>query len=173
MSIKLQDFKSNLKNVVRSNRFLALFTGEISTPDILELKFLISKASLPKQDITGPIVRYRGTSITLDGDLKKEPIILTFINDSEWKARGFVENWLDSIVSHEETSNERKDTIDYRFGSQLQLQQLGKDGSDILAIYTFFDVVPLDYTEIELDQSAENTIEEFSASFHYSTWVRS
>lgn len=173
MTITLRDFTSQIKDVARPNRFILTFDN----PDFGDLMFNVSKASIPKKDITGPVLKYRGTSLILAGDYKHDPLGVTFINDRDWKARKFIENWLEDIVKFETQSggtifNKRRLVKDYRFQHSATLTQLGRHKNDKLAVYKFANIVPMDISEIELDMSGENTIEEFTVSFQYSFWER-
>ena len=40
----------------------------------------------------------------------------------------------------------------------------------IAKTYFYRDIIPLDISEIELDQNSSDTIEEYSVTFHYSNW---
>lgn len=169
MTTKLQDFTSRIRDVARPNRFLFTINGR---DDFSDIRFNVSKASIPKKDIIGPVLKYRGTSLTLAGDYKHDPLTITLINDREFKARKYIEKWLNDIVEFDSNNNKRKRVKDYRFENSGVLTQLGRTENDILAEYIFNDIIPTDISEIELDQSGENTIEEFTVSFQYSFWDR-
>jgi len=171
----LQEFRSNVKDIARPNRWLLAIEGPAITQFTLptNFQFLVSKAQIPKRDTTGPIMKYRGTSLTLSGDYKKDPLVMTLWNDIEWKARDFFENWLDFLHKITE-DNIRTDLTDSRFSNSIIIRPLGPEltNLDDLAKYRFKEIMPVEISEIELDQGTENGLQEFTVSFQYSHWVR-
>ena len=169
------EFRANIKDIARPNRFLISITGSIlNKPGLKQLpdnyKFLTQKASIPKFDINGPEIKYRGTKMNLRGDYKKDPLTLTFWNDIDWNIRNFFESWTGYIVDIS-TVNVRKENKDYRFGTSVFIEQIGQgDKNNIISRYEFHNVAPFEISEIALDQTAENQVEEFSVIFQYSHW---
>lgn len=169
------EFRANVKDIARPNRFLITISGLILSkqgvnrlPD--NYKFVTQKASIPKLDINGPKISYRGTSMILSGDYKKDPLVLTFWNDITWDNRNFFESWMEYIVNGG-TLNQRKNNADFRIGTSIFVDQIGQGSrEDIIGAYQFFDVAPLDISEIALDQTTDNALEEFSVTFQYSRW---
>lgn len=174
MTITLQDFRTQIRDVARPNRFFVDLKGSFTS--ILggvppQFRFAAKQATIPKLDINGPSIKYRGTSIILRGDYKKDPLTIVFWNENTWNMREYFENWLKFIVDPT-TDNVRKSTSEYRFGNSILVTQIGGRETDQLAKYEYFDVAPLDISEIALDQGQENTLEEFSVIFQYSRWER-
>ena len=168
----LTEFRANVKDVARNNRFLlSLFgpiTNVISLPE--NYQFLVTKVQIPKKDISGPVMKYRGSSIMLLGDYKKEQVGITFWNDIDWNVRDFFEGWID-YLSDTTQVNERQNLQDSRFGNSIVLKPLGPSLQE-LKRYTYQDIMPIDISEIELDQGAENTLQEFIVNFQYSFFER-
>lgn len=169
--MSIQELRSNLRDVARVNRFTLNLTGgmitQLNYPR--NFQFLVSKAAIPKKDFTGPIIKYRGSSINLIGDYKHDPLTLTLWNDTEQNARIFFENWLDEIFDVRPDENSKADNDLIRFGNTAVLSVLGQNGRR-MAVYSFLNVIPLEISEIELDQSSENTLQEFTVGLHYSHW---
>jgi len=77
--ITLRRFSSQVQSLARPNRFIVNIKDRYS-PDLDSFKFFITKAVIPQVDITGPELNYFGTKITLSGDPKFEPLVLSFLN---------------------------------------------------------------------------------------------
>lgn len=166
----LEKFKKNVKNLARPNRFIVEINGPIlrtiSIPT--NYKFLIRKAQIPKINIVGPQIKYRGQNINLAGDFKQEPLILTILADDKWKIRRFFEEWINHIYDFKE--NRKHQINSYRFGNELLIKQAANIRSDDIVTYKINDVVPLEISEIELDHGTSDTLEEFTVTFYYSTF---
>lgn len=164
----LTEFSSHIRDIARANRFLVEMLGpavrQFNLPD--NFKFLVSKAQIPKKDITGPIMRHRGTQIILTGDYKKDPLVLTFWNDIDWSARDFFEDWMQLLLDTSEV-NFRLDQSVERHTNDIRITPRGPV-HEVLAFYTFKNVQPMEISEIELDMGGENTLQEFTVSFNYS-----
>lgn len=175
---ELQSYITALGDVAKTNRFTLelagpnLPTGFIT--NIADLKFFVTKATIPKMDITGPDVKFRGTSIKLAGDYKKEPLEIGLINDTAWNVRGFFEDWLKQIkntVTNITDSNDNQ-----RFGISAIVKSLDNavetSAMTAYATYTFNNIMPMDISQIDLDMGQANAIQTFTVSFHYDTWER-
>ncbi len=172
----LTGFKNALKDVARPNRFLVVFsTAPVSIP--ANITFFASKAMIPKMDISGPTIKFRGTTMHLPGDPKHEPITLTFINavsgGNKLTVRQFFENWLNWIgkatyQKDHSKINTRKDFSEV-LGYRMDIEQLSSTNR-VLATYRFHDVMPLEVGEMELDQGSSDAIMEFNVVFQYSEW---
>ena len=173
----LAKFAAGLKNdIARPNRFITEIILNQRTKEgigIIEvpknLIFYNNKASIPKKDVSGPQIKYKGMSLTLAGDYKVEPIILSFWNDAKFEGRIFFEKWLEQQV--DTSINKREFFIFNRLGNKLKLKQIGNSG-DIIAEYEYEDIIPLEISEIDLDQSASDTLQEYTVTFHFSKWSK-
>ncbi len=178
--INLEDFKSSFKDIARPNRFIVTLGGgniQSITPE--SLKFTCNKAQIPQLNVSGPTIKYRGTSMTLVGDVKKEPLQLTFINvvsglayNEKTIIRNFFEEWVRRAVEFDSVDNIRSNMDVYRFGAWLRVDQIGKTRFTNYESYKFEDVFPMEVSAIDLDMSAENSMEEFTVSFQYSRWEK-
>ena len=102
----LSDYKSIIKSVARTNRFEVNIQGGIPGDcanavglDLTNFKFYVTKISIPKIDISGPVVKFKGSSLIIQGDYKKEPLNISLWNDEENKARSFFETWMQKITN--------------------------------------------------------------------------
>lgn len=177
---RLSEFKTKIGNIARPNRFTVEINNPWSGVDNYPLispqnpvfQYMAYKASIPQFDIEGPTFKYRGTQMALTGDYKREPLVITFINDDQWRARSFFEDWVRSYVNYD-TSNERRRIDSYRLDTSIHVTQWGNDaGNQVVARYHYEDCSPMKIESIELDHGQTNSIEEFKVEFHYSKWNR-
>jgi len=176
--INIWTFKDNIREISRPNRFTAKFEGAV---DLISYDYddsfvyLISKASIPKKDISGPIFHYKGTQTTLSGDYKPEAIVVTFWNDAEWRGRTFIENWMDGIknIKDESAGFRTASVSEYRnSGVNLIITQYGGSKDEILAKYSMSNVVPYSISNIELSHIEVDTFEEFTVDFNFTSFKR-
>ena len=168
----LTEFAANLRDVARPNRFTCEFRGNIrravEAPD--NLKYMIHKATIPKLDINGPVMKYRGTTMMLRGDYKKDPLSLSFHNESRWKVRTFFEEWMAYSIDFD-SENRRKSMQESRFGASVIVTQYGPGLFEPIAAYEYLEVTPFEISEIALDQLQADVLEEFTVSFQYAYWI--
>lgn len=174
----LSDFKNSVADYARPNRFIIRFAGSddqfFQNSDVLT--YMASKISIPHKSIQGPQIRYRGTTGSLAGDMKLDPLTIQFLNDSTWKARGFFESWMESIVSgqgndvNNENARPSSDQVIFN-GNFCAAFQMGRNPGVALAAYFFYNMVPIDISDIDLDRVNENMIEEFTVTFNFTHYV--
>lgn len=156
--ITLDDFKSQIADVARPNRFLVEIPGADQ-----KIQFLVKAAALPGRDLGDIDISWQGMKVKLAGDPSFSDLELTIINDYEFTARTYLEEWIDKIANM--SSNERNNHSNYK--SELTLRQLGRSESDILAVYTIQGAYPKSISNISLSMDTENSAEEFTVSWRY------
>lgn len=173
MAITLAEFRAQIEDVARPNRFLVTLGNPWSGVTVpTNFEYTASKATIPKVDLSGPTIKYRGTSLMLSGDYKKDPLVVTFWNERKWEARKFFEDWMASYFNYNLQDNARRSLSAMRFNTWIKIKQLGRSEADVLAEYEMHNVVPLEISEMELDHASENSVEEFTVTFHYSHFER-
>lgn len=188
MTITLEDFRSNVAAIARTNRFTVEFIGpsfdDFTIP--VNYKFLVNKATIPRKDISGPIIKYRGNTMMISGDFKKEVLNISFWNDDKFGTRKFFDRWMSTIfdttgrvATGDGTSLAiRQPLSQTRMGNNLILTPLGygvkttPEGieGEKLRRYEFENIVPVELGSIELDMSNPDTVQEFQVVFQYSHW---
>lgn len=167
--IKLSAFSEKVADLARANRFIVNITNADES-----IKFFIIKATIPQIDITGPEIGYFGTKAMIAGDSKIEPLILGFLNDTEWKIRKYFEDWTHNIKSYNtniQTAQPLNGDNGYRVGKMITINQIGSK-DEVIASYVFNHAIPLLITSIELDMNSENTTEAFDVTFYYTHFER-
>jgi hypothetical protein len=171
--IKLSEFKSNLIQFVRPNRFFV----EITPPKALSgqydpttLIFLAQSAKIPDRTAGEVEVKYHGMSLKLPGDYSHEDLSINFLNYYDWTPRDFLEDWM-NLIQNIDGNNERTDSSELLV-AQIKVKQLGLREDVILAAYDFFNVFPKTLQSIELNMETTDSVETFTADFSYSHWLQ-
>lgn len=171
--IKIQDYRSAIKDVARPNRFLLTFpTLPTSTPSIgtfdSDMQYHVRTASLPGRTI-GDITNlyWQGLNYKIAGDPTYDDYTIMFLNSANFKLKLFMEKWLNLIGNP--VSNIRAAHGDYK--AVIKLEQLGKGTeTDILATYYLHGVYPKSMDPVELSHETVDAIEEFSVNFSVDFW---
>lgn len=156
--ITLDEFKSNIADVARPNRFLVEIPGADA-----KVQFLVKASALPGRDLGDIDINWQGMKVKFAGDPSFADLELTIINDYDFTARKYLEAWIDKIANM--SSNERQNHSEYK--SELTLKQLGRTESDILATYKLMGAYPKSISNISLSMDTENSSEEFTVSWRY------
>lgn len=170
MPLTLTEFKNNVADVARPNRFLMTIPGVpagINVPQ--NLQYLVKSALVPSRTIGEVMLNWQGMQHKLAGDPTYDDYTVTILNDSSFTARKFFEDWINIIANTE--SNERSAPSDY-FG-ELQFQHLGRKESEILATYRMINAYPKQLDQIDTAYDSNDTPEEFSVTFSVDYWIKS
>lgn len=168
--IKLSEFKSNVKDVARPNRFLVSFAGNgaaISGGWSETKTYLVKSSQLPSREIGMLELNWQGMKTKLAGDPTFSDISFTVLNDVDFEARNFFETWTENIANM--SSNERTEHADYK--GEVYLTQLGKTGEKI-AEYVLLGAFPVTVDAIDLSMDSVDTAEEFNVTMTYDYFKR-
>lgn len=178
MAFNVSTFRSKMAfDGARPNLFKVLMTGPAinsrANPEA-DFEFFARATSIPGSTIGTVTVPYMGREIKLAGNRTFADWTVTIINDENFSYRGVFEEWMDSINFHE--NNYRQGTgnsVDYTT-SQAYVQQLTKSGPPaaprIIRQYQFYNMFPIDISEITLDWGDNDSVEEFTVTFAYDYW---
>jgi len=172
----LAKFSSQIKGLARPNRF-AFSYGTSQTDNFLT--FQCTKVSIPKINIKGPEIKWRGTSMTLQGDPKKEPLTVTFLNDSGWEARKYFEKKSNEIRESGSKGNSAHSfsNVGIPF-NEIEMNNLTAriehygDNNEIIASYEFLHCLPLEISGIDLNMETNGQVETFDVTFYYTKYAQ-
>lgn len=170
MPITLEEFKSNLTNIVRPNRFMAYvfppssMQAEIPfTPEWLAYHTV--SAVIPDRTFNEIEVKYYGMSYKIPSSEVIQDLTVTFINTEDWNVKTFFDKWAEK-VNNRQTSVKGK-VEDLFEGSYVRVDQLDfKD--NVIFSYKFEYVFPKTVDQIELSMDTTDSHETFSVTFAYS-----
>ena len=128
--------------------------------------FLVKSANLPASNITPVEVPFRGRILKVAGERTFDTWTVTVINDTDFKIRTIMEQWMNGISRLTNGSGE-VNPADY--DADLYVSQLDRNG-DELRKYKFVGCFPTNVSEIALSYDTTDTIEEFTVEFQVLYW---
>jgi hypothetical protein len=179
MAFNVSTFRSKMAfDGARPNLFKVLMTAPAintrANPGA-DLEYFVRATSIPGSTIGTVTVPYMGREIKLAGNRTFADWTVTVINDENFSYRGLFEEWMDSINLHE--GNYRQGTgnsTDYTDPTGTVVQQLAKTGDfsspQVVRQYKFYNLFPIDISEITLDWGDNDSVEEFTVTFAYDYW---
>lgn len=169
--ITFNDFRSNVREVARPNRFLLTIptppTGITGFNFDDQMVYHVRSASLPPRalgDITNLL--WFGLNTKLAGDPTYDDYAISFLNNVDWKVKNLFEKWVDGIASP--VTNERLSHGDYK--AVLKLEQIGRT-NEVIATYYIHGAYPKSLDAVELAQETVDAIEDFTVNFSIDYWT--
>ena len=127
-------------------------------------------AQLPGSSVGTVPVYYFGRELKFAGNRTFPDWTLQIINDENFSIRNSLENWLNSINSHEGNLRSGNSLSPASYSIDATVSQYGKTGN-VLKEYKFVGMFPIDVAPIDLDWGSNDTIEEYSVTFAYQYWT--
>lgn len=160
---------SNL-NFMSNGATPAAETPVLSTAGVQDkIPFLVKAAALPASNITPISVPFRGRELKVAGERTFDSWTVTVLNDTDFKMRTIMEQWMNSISRLTNGSGETNPTDYTADASVTQLDRNGKS----LRKYNFLGLFPTNVSEIALSMDTTDTIEEFTVEFQVLYWTAS
>ena len=129
--------------------------------------FLVKAAALPASNITPISVPFRGRELKVAGERTFDSWTITIINDTNFKMRTVMEQWMNSISRLTNASGE---TNPSDYDADMVVKQLDRNGSTLRS-YNFVGVFPTNISELALSMDTTDTIEEFTVEFQVLYWT--
>lgn len=167
----INEFRANFKGLgARPNRFRI----EMTFPALVangalagrSLRILGKGASLPNSTLGSVPVFYMGRTGNLPGDRTFDPWTITVYNDEDFLIKNAFESWSNLINSHR--GNMALAPLPNLMVNPT-ITQLGKNDQPIKT-YRFYNMWPMEVSSIDLASEANDSVEEFSVTFHYDEW---
>ena len=136
----------------------------IGDPD--SAPFLVKAANLPASNITPVEVPFRGRVLKVAGERTFDTWTVTIINDTDFKIRTIMEQWMNGISR---LTNGSGEVNPGNYDADLYVSQLDRNGN-VVRKYKFFDCFPTNISEIALSYDTTDTIEEFTVEFQILYW---
>jgi hypothetical protein len=162
MGIRIEDFKSALKNGYRPNLYQMEVIG---MPE--KFVFLCKATQLPGKNIGIVEAPYLGMKAKIAGDVTYEDLSVTVIMDTDFAVRTAIEQWMQTIKANEAALG--LDTALYkRIGTVIALDN---DNNEI-AEYQFIGMWPSSIAPVDLSYETNDTLAEYVITFTYDYWAR-
>lgn len=166
MTVVLEDFKNNIKNLLRPNRF----SVEITTWLDQGQEYLIKGTTLPGTSSGEMTLSWQGYHLKVDGDIVYNDIIMHFYNNIDEESgtgiRDNFEEWR-KLISNSE--NNKKSHFD-SYKETIRINQLDRLGK-IIKTYILYLAHPKEISDIELNMDSTDQVQEFTATFSYSYYT--
>ena len=143
------------------------FGGQANAENI---SFMVRAAQLPTSVMASIPVPFRGRQVQIAGDRVFEPWITTIYNDTDFRIRAGVEQWMDKINRHVANTAHSSNPLDYK--ADMIVEQLDKSGKQLYR-YDFKGTFPTNVGPIELAYDANDVIEEFTCEWQVDYWISS
>jgi hypothetical protein len=131
-----------------------------------KVPFMVKAANLPASNITPVEVPFRGRILKVAGERTFDSWTVTVLNDTDFKIRTVMEQWMNGISRLTNGSGEVNPT-DYT--ADAAVTQLDRNGGEIRT-YDFVGLFPTNISEIPLSYDTTDTIEEFTVEFQVLYW---
>ena len=174
MAFNVAEFRSNMiGDGARPNLFSVslIFPTLVQDSVIAAQKttFMAKSAQLPGSSIGTVPVYYFGREMKFAGNRTFPDWTLQIINDEDFLIRNSLENWMNSVNSHQGNLRSSAATSPTSYTTDASVTQYGKTGNQ-LKKYNFVGLFPIDIAPIDLDWGSNDTIEEYSVTFAYQYW---
>lgn len=151
----------------------SLFQVQIQNPvnGIADIKvpFMVQAAQIPESTLGTTEVGYFGRKIKIAGDRTFAEWTVTVINDEDFLIRNAMEEWMNSINSHEENIRLFNTASPSQYKTQAQITQYMKTGV-AARVYNFNGLFPTNIGNIQMDWNTTDDIERFDVTFQYDWW---
>jgi len=154
----------------RSSLFQVQFSNPANAADNLKVPFLVKAAQIPASTLGTIEVPYFGRKVKIAGDRTFAEWTVTVINDEDFLIRNAMEEWMNTINSHEGNLRGFGGSAPALYKEQASVTQYSKSG-DALRTYNFNGIFPVNISEIELSWETTDAIEEFQVTFQYDYWT--
>lgn len=175
MAFNVSEFRSNMvgdgarPNLFNVTLILPSFVNR-SSDSSKQISFMAKAAQLPGSSVGTVPVYYFGRELKFAGNRTFPDWTLQIINDENFLIRNSLENWLNSINSHEGNVRAANSLSPVTYSIDAKVTQYGKSGT-ALKEYKFIGMFPIDVAPIDLDWGSNDTIEEYSVTFAYQYWT--
>jgi len=176
----LSEFKSALSGGgARPNLFEVSISNAPGSAGTLDPDFIMlcKAANLPASNIASIDVPFRGRTFKVAGDRTYDTWSITVINDTDFKIRTFMEDWMQHIGQYKDSSGA---TTPSTYMASAQVDQLDRNASTmsqttqggikVAKSYKFEDIFPTNISAIDLSFDSSDAIEEFTVEFQVNYW---
>jgi len=172
MAFNVQEFRAQLNlDGARPNLFQCSMSPPFNQGGAdSKFSFMCKTSQLPGSTVNQVPVNYFGRELKFAGNRTFTEWTVTVINDEDFIIRSSFERWMNALDSH--VGNLRADGFlsgDGGYQRDAYVRQYGKQGN-VLKLYKFVGMFPIDLSPIDLDWGANDTIEEYAITFAYQWW---
>ncbi len=160
-ALKFGGARNSLFQVTISNPVNSL--GDIFVP------LLCKAASLPASTLGQVTLNYFGRPVKFAGNRTFNDWTVTILNDEDFLIRNALEEWSNSINTHEGNAREFSSASPVLYKSSAQVVQFSKTKTP-LRVYDFVGLWPSSIDQIEMSWDNPDQIQEYQVTFTYDYW---
>ena len=170
MPLNITEFKGALTgDGARPNMFQVTIQNPVSPIATDKMPFLVKAAEIPAATLGEIQQFYQGRAIKYAGDRTYADWTVTIVNDENFRVREAMERWNNAINGSRSNSRNPRFALAAQYKTSATVTQLSKTGAP-LRTYGFEGIYPKEISNIALDWSVNDTIEEFTVTFSYDFW---
>jgi hypothetical protein len=158
--ISLEEFKGNLIDICRPNRFF-VYLDDSSWKD--EWGYFVKSCSLPARTMGEVELNWQGMKYKIPADPTFDDFSITFLNDINCEVKDYFERLIE--LQHEMKTSIKN--LPAACKKTIVVQQLNGSG-DFVRSYKLFECHPKQMDAIELDYDTTDSIENLVITFSYS-----
>ena len=163
-TLQLTDFKNNLIDVNRPNRFIVQFnTPFLGVSDAVS--YTIQDAKVPNYKINPIPIRFLGQKVNYRGQATFNDLQLTFIDDISNNAKNFVINWMNYIKNFNTPASANANNNYLQASLNLTRYDIE---NNLSSVYTFQNVLPVEMKEMNLSMDEKSKMATFELDIAYS-----
>jgi hypothetical protein len=167
MAFNIGDIRGALKGGgTRPSLFQVTITNKVNTIADSITPFLVNATTIPASNLSNIPIPYFGRYIKVAGTRTFSPWTVTVMNDEDFLIRNAMEQWTNTINGLTSNLNGFGTPSPNDYKSQATVIQYGKNG-DILREYSFSGIFPTSVSDMALDWSQGNSIQQFNVTFEY------
>lgn len=151
----------------------ALLATENRTSEVFASRFelLCRAAAVPASTVNKVPVAYQGREVYLAGNRTFADWTVTVLNDEDFSIRRTFELWMAGLNSHVTNVRRADFASATSYTADCIVEHLGKTPDSVIARYKMEHCWPTDLSDIQLDWSNNDQIEEFTVTFSFDDWV--
>lgn len=170
MAFNINEMKSQLTfGGAKASLFQVQVTNPVNGAGDLKTPFMVQAANIPESTLGLIEVPYFGRKVKIAGDRTFAEWTVTVINDEDFLIRNAMEEWMNSINTHEGNLRNFGSASPAQYKSQAQITQFSKTGVP-LRTYNFVGLFPTTVAAIGMDWNTTDDIERFDVTFQYDYW---
>lgn len=154
----------------RPSLFQVNITNPVSGGADIQVPFMVKATQIPESTVASIPVKYFGRDVKFAGQRTFPDWTTTVINDEDFAIRNALEQWSNSINTHQGNLRALGSASPVLYKSTAQVTQFSKTGIPV-RVYNFIGLWPVTIGTIELSWDSADAIEEFPVTWAFDYWT--
>jgi hypothetical protein len=171
MAFNINEFQGAMQfGGARPSLFQVTIANPVDPSGDAKLPFMCRTASLPASTVNQVPVQYFGRTVNFAGARTFAPWNVTIFNDEDFKVRNALEAWSNAINTMEGNLRDFASPASTQYKVDGLVSQFSKTGG-VLRTYRMIGIWPTEISQIDLDWSNGDAVEEFNVTFSVDYWL--